>query len=61
MKPQNSSENIGLHNESKRVKTLIKQAKLQYEENIASESKYNAKMFLGTLITSNIKEVGSGH
>ncbi len=35
-----------LYNESRRrIKTLIKQAKRQYEENIAAESKHSAKMF----------------
>ncbi len=61
-KAQNSSENMRLYNESRRrVKTLIKQAKRQYEENIAAESKHNAKMFLCTSIARNILEEGSGH
>ncbi len=39
-------ENIRLYNESRReVKTFIQQTKRRHKENIAAESKYNAKMF----------------
>ncbi len=48
-----------LYNESRRrVKTLIKQAKRQYEENIAAESKHNAKMFFRYIISK--KHIRSG-
>ncbi len=46
MKTQRSTENIRLYNEARRrVKTLIKQAKRRYKEDIAADSKKNAKKF----------------
>ncbi len=59
MKAHNSSENTRLYNESRRrVKTLIKRTKRRYEENIAAESNYNAKMFFKCI--NNNKNIRSG-
>ncbi len=46
MKTMRLTENIRLYNEARRrIKTLIKQAKRRYEEDIAADSKNNAKKF----------------
>ena len=59
MKSLRSAENITLYNEARRrVKASIKQAKRRYEENIAAESKNNAKLFFRYI--NNKKNIRSG-
>ncbi len=58
MKLQRSSVNIRLYSEARRrVKTIIKQAKRRHEENIATESKNDVKMFF--LYINTKKHIGS--
>ncbi len=62
MKFLRSLENVALCNEDRRrVKTLIKQAKRRFEENIAAESKNNIKKFFRYINTPKILEIGSDH
>ncbi len=59
MKTLRSTENTTLYNEARRrVKILIKQAKRRYEENIAADSKNNAKKFFRYI--NNKKQIRSG-
>ena len=59
MKSLRSAENLRLYNVARQhVKTVIKQAKRRYEENIAAESKNNAKLFFSYI--NNKKHIRSG-
>ena len=59
VKSLRSTENIRLYNEARRrVKTLIKQAKRRYEEDIAADSRTNAKKFFRYI--NNKKHIRSG-
>jgi hypothetical protein len=59
LKSLRSTENIRLYNEARRrVKTLIKQAKRRYEEDIAANSRTNAKKFFRYI--NNKKNIRSG-
>ncbi len=59
MKTLRSTENIRLYNEDRRiVKTLIKQAKRRYEEDIAADNKNNAKKIFRCI--NSKKQIRSG-